>query len=103
MEADEDAWLQPVTVEETKGLHWASTKKHRPKGCFRDLKSLSAKAQVIEYVCCSECGQPVDRHNVDRHWEAAHAALPGKDPSRDKVLTKLPPPAPLANWGFLLL
>ena len=27
----------------------------------------------------------------------------GKDPSRGKVLTKFPPPVPLADWGFLLL
>ena len=40
---------------------------------------------------------------MNRHWEAAHAALLGKDPSRDKVLTKFQPPAPLVDWGFLLL
>ena len=102
-EADEDAWLQPVTVEETKGSHWTSAKKRRPEGCSRDPKSLSAQVRAAEYVCCSECGQPVTKSKINEHWEAAHAALLGKDPSRDKVLTKLPPPAPLTGWGFLLL
>jgi hypothetical protein len=54
-------------------------------------------------VCCSQCGQPVTKSKIDEHWEAAHAALLGKDPSQGKVLAKLPPPAPLADWGFLLL
>ena len=99
----EDAWLQLVTVEETKGSHWASVRKPHPKGCSKDARSLSAQARQAEYVCCSECGQPADRRKMNTHWEAAHAALLGKDPSRDKVLTKFPPRVPLADWGLLLL
>ena len=64
---------------------------------------LSAQVRAAEYVCCSECGQPVTKSKIDEHWEAAHAALLGKDPSQGKVLAKFSPPAPLANWGFLLL
>ena len=102
-EADEDVWLQPVTVEETKGSHWASTKKRCSGRCKKDFNSLLTQARAAEYVCCSECGQPADRRKMNRHWEAAHAALLSKDSSRGKVLTKHPPPTPLEDWGFLLL
>lgn len=102
-EEDDDAWLQPVTIEETKGPHWVSVRKPHPKGCSKDARSLSAQARQAEYVCCSECGRPVTKEKIGRHWEAAHAALLGKDPTRPKVLGKHPPPAPLADWGFLLL
>lgn len=96
-------WLQPVTIDETKGWYWASVKKRRPKRSSRDLKSLSAQVKSAEYVCCSECGQPVTKKKIIKHWETAHAALLGKDPSRSMVLTKHLPPTPYADWGFLFL
>ena len=70
---------------------------------LKELKSLSAQPRAAEYVCCSQCGQPATKSKINEHWEAAHAALLGKDPTRAKVLAKHPPPAPLADWGFLLL
>jgi len=105
-EGSDDDWLQPVTINEVMGSHSTPSKRQHSRRCLRDANSLKATArakQPPDYVCCAECGKAVDRRKINRHWASAHQALLSQDPSRLKVLSKVPPPQPLADWGFILL